>query len=155
MSIEERVAALEDQAEIIKLKSRYCYFADARDWKSFSELFTEDAKMDLGPMGVHEGRAKIRQHMETTVDATMPWFNHMVHNPIIEIKGNEATGEWYFNVPCDLKGFSWGEGAGWLQGKYTERYVKTVEGWKITYCRADFAVVASHVKGWYEKKLQL
>jgi hypothetical protein len=153
MTIEERVTALEDQAEIIKLKSRYGYFADTRDFKSFSELFTEDATLDIGPLGKHEGRAKIREYMETT-NTTMPWFAHMMHNPLIEIKGNEATGEWYFMVPCDMKGMSWGEGAGWLQGKYTERYVKTEEGWKIAYCKADFNIISSHAKGWYEEKLQ-
>jgi len=154
MTIEERVTALEDKAAIIELKSRYCYFADTRDWKSFSELFIEDAKLDLDPMGVDEGREKIREHMETAVNATQPWFAHMVHNPLIEVKGNEATGEWYFMVPCDFKDMSWGEGAGWQQGKYTERYVKTAEGWKFAYCKVDFNIVSSHAKGWYEQKIQ-
>ncbi|MBM4432411.1 MAG: nuclear transport factor 2 family protein [Chloroflexi bacterium] len=153
MTIEERVKALEDQAEIVKLKSRYCYFADKRDFKSFCELFTEDATLELGPLGMHKGRAKIREYMETT-NTTMPWFAHMVHNPLIDVKGGEATGEWYFMVPCDLKGMAWGAGAGWLQGKYTERYVKIAEGWKIAYCKADFNIVSSHAKGWYEQKLQ-
>ena len=155
MTIEERVAALADKAAIIEFKSRYCYLADKRDWESWCDLFTEDATLEIGALGRFEGRAKIREHMETTTNATQPWFAHMVHNPIIEVKGNEASGEWYFEVPCDFKGMSWGEGAGWMQGKYTERYVKTAGGWKIAYLQADFNIISSHAKGWYEQKIQL
>lgn len=146
MSLEERVTRLEHREEIKELRAEYCYRVDSRDWEGYADLFTEDAHLDFEPIGTYDGREEVRDFVENVVGEEHPFLSHMVHNPIIDVDGDTATGRWYFEVPCTFK-----EGnAGWIQGVYYEEYARVDGEWLFDEVVADFNYFAAYDDGWAE-----
>jgi 3-phenylpropionate/cinnamic acid dioxygenase small subunit len=72
--------------EIKRLKARYCHFLDAQRWADWAELFTEDARIQLGSRRGEEdleGRAAIRAGVSSMLDGFVTV--HQVVMPDIEI----------------------------------------------------------------------
>ncbi|WP_254525911.1 nuclear transport factor 2 family protein [Natrinema caseinilyticum] len=146
MSIDERLTRLEHRESITELRAAYCYRIDSRDWDGFADLFTEDAHLDFGPTGTYDGRVAVRDFAENVVGAEHPFLAHMVHNPLIEIDGETATGTWYFEVPCTFRDGS----AGWIQGIYHDEYRLVDDEWLFAEIVADFNYFAEYDEGWAE-----
>lgn len=146
MNLEERITRLEDREAIKQLRAKYCYRIDSRDWDGYAALFTEDAYLDFGPVGTFTGRSEIRHFAENVVGAEHPFLAHMIHNPIIDVEGDTATGQWYFEVPCTFSNGS----AGWIQGTYSDVYRQTAEGWLFEEVIASFNYFADYDEGWAE-----
>lgn len=146
MSFENRLARLEDRVAIAELRYEYCYRIDDRDWDGFTKLFTEDVTLDFGAVGTFEGRNAVREFAEDVVGASHPFLAHMVHNPVIEIIDDEATGKWYFEAPCT---FDTGN-AGWIQGTYHDKYRRSNDQWLFSEVIADFNYFADYEEGWAE-----
>lgn len=144
MSLEKRLARLEDRIAISELRYTYCYRIDDRDWDGYAALFTEDALLDFGPVGTFEGREAVREFAEDVVGARHPFLSHMVHNPVIDVDGDTATGKWYFEVPCT---FEDGE-AGWIQGTYYDEYRRVDGEWLFSEVVAEFNYFAAYDEGW-------
>lgn len=152
--VEARLHELEAKEAIRQLRSEYCYRADARDWESWADVFTEDGRIEVDQLGTYEGRDEIIEFGEEVIAAEYQWFSHMVHNGMIEVDGDEATGQWYFEVPCVSKETLLNEGeAGWLQGQYDEEYRRVDGDWKISRSEAEFHYVADHDEGWADQIL--
>ena len=146
MSLEEKIARIEDRIEICELRYTYCYRIDDRDWDGYAELFTDDAHLDFGPIGTFDGRDSVREFAEDIVGARHPFLAHMVHNPIIDIDGDSATGRWYFEVPCVFEDGT----AGWIQGTYHDEYERVDGEWQFATVVADFNYFADYEEGWAE-----
>lgn len=153
--LEERIETLEAKDEIRELRAEYCFRADARDWERWAETFTRDGRIEVDQLGTYEGRDEIIQFGVDVIAAEYQWFSHMVHNGVITVDGDEATGRWYFEVPCVSKAtlFDPGE-AGWLQGRYDEEYRRVDGEWKIAVSEAAFNYVANYEEGWGEQVLE-
>lgn len=144
MTLEERLRRLEQREAIKELRAEYCYRVDARDWDGYAALFTEDAHLDFGPIGTFDGRAAVRDFAEHVVGAEHGFLAHMIHNPVLEVGTDTATGRWYFEVPCTFKDGS----AGWIQGTYEDEY-RLVDGeWLFAEVVADFNYFAAYDEGW-------
>jgi hypothetical protein len=135
-AIEKRITILEDIEAIKKLRSLYCYLADAGisgDKGKMDELithFAEDAWIDFGQADapdIHEGRHAVGKFYKENVCAALSYSAHIVANPVIEVSGDEAAGRWYVFVPCTVRGTN---SALWLAGTYKEEYVKIRGEWK-------------------------
>jgi hypothetical protein len=148
----ERMQILEDVEAIKKLKASYCYWADAGiagDASQMDELvahFTDDQPWaDFGAFGVHKGKEAVRAFFKELVVGTLSYSAHMVSNPIIEVDGNKATGKWYVDVPCTLRG---AERPMWLQARYEEEYVKESGKWKWKSITTHFDFITPFDEGW-------
>ncbi|HVA82199.1 MAG TPA: nuclear transport factor 2 family protein [Candidatus Binataceae bacterium] len=142
---EERIAALEDIEAIRMLKARYCDLCDqSRDPDAIAELFTADAVWDGGAIGRFDGRDAIRGFFRG-LPSTLPFARHYVCNPIIEVRGGEASGRWYLLEPCT---FSGPVRAIWGAGRYEEKYVKRSGNWKIKDLKLVSSFWAPFDKGW-------
>lgn len=146
MSLEDRLTRLEHRTAIEELRASYCYRIDERDWDGFAELFAGDAHLSFGPVGEFEGREEVRHFAEHVVGARHPFLSHMIHNPVIEIDGESATGSWYFEVPCTFEDGS----AGWIQGIYRDEYVLEDGAWLFASVCAEFNYFAAYEEGWSE-----
>lgn len=146
MPIEERLARIEDRIALLELRYEYCYRIDDRDWDGFAALFTEDARLDFGPVGTFEGRESVREFAEDVVGARHPFLSHMLHNPCIDVDGDTATGRWYFEVPCTFEDGT----AGWIQGRYHDEYSRIEGEWRFAAVVADFNYLADYREGWAE-----
>jgi ketosteroid isomerase-like protein len=119
---------LADEAEIERLKHRYCYATDALDVDAISETFTEDGLLDVPIYDAVEGHEGIREYFEWFGDQTYETRAHNVFNPIIDVDGDTATGIWYYLVVYTVPGGKMLVG----HGRYDDEFVRTDDGWKLS-----------------------
>jgi len=127
-SLRNQLQTFEDHLSIKQLRYSYCYAMDEQDWDSLETLFTPDATLDYGGLGTYSGQEGIREFAETVVESQLRATAHAVHNPVLSIKGDTATGKWYVTSPILFEdgtgGFRW--------GRYNESYRRLETGWKIS-----------------------
>jgi hypothetical protein len=143
--LEHRIRVLEDIESIKKLKAMYCYLVDAEKWDELYTHFADAARVDFGPFGSFEGHEGLKNFFGGVVAGSLSFAMHMVHDPIIEIKGNRATGKWYFEVPATARAEN---RAVWLAGMYEEEYVKEAGEWKFDLIKAKFNYATPYDEGW-------
>ncbi|MEW5735659.1 MAG: nuclear transport factor 2 family protein [Thermodesulfobacteriota bacterium] len=154
--LEERVRRLEDLEEIRRLKSLYCHLVDrsvSGEAAATEELmghFTEEAWGEYGDFGRYEGRENLALFFGQVVPGILSFTAHMVHNPLIDIHGDEAVGRWYFEVPCTLREKNL---AGWLQGRYEEGFVRRGGTWKWAFIKASFDYATPYDQGWARTRM--
>ena len=149
-TIEQRLQALEDREEIIKLKARYVNYNDG-GWagpthsapEAIADMFVEDGIWDRSPhVGCAAGREAIRQLFRSF--GAVPFIVHYVTNPLIEVAGDRATGHWHVLVTSTLPDRT----AVWTLGIYEDQYVRTADGWKFKSVRFTAAANTSYELGW-------
>lgn len=98
------VQRLEDKAAIERLLLEYGRALDARDFKTYSQLFAKDGVWS-GGMGTVQGPAAIQAFMEKAIPGPNAAHNyHILSNFVIDVdnvKGDTATAwsRWMFMVP--------------------------------------------------------
>ncbi|MCP5024809.1 MAG: nuclear transport factor 2 family protein [Actinomycetia bacterium] len=145
-SLEARVQRLEDIEEIGKLKARYCDHCD-KGYRpdGIADLFTEDGVWDGGnTFGRREGREAIRRHFQKASER-VAIARHQVMNPIIEVDGDQATGQWLLFQPCTDAGV---DGAVWLAATYHDKYRRVDGRWLFAETVIDVAFFSAFEKGW-------
>ena len=152
MSLEERIRVIEDREEIARLRVKYTLFNDGgwngmgthHDIDGLMEMFAPDAIWDGRPYNRRaEGYDDIRQLM-IDFQAT-PFVIHNVMNPIIDVTGDTATGNWHAIIIATHAGYSL-----WIFGNYEEEYVRLNGKWKFKNVCFVTAVQSLHNEGWAE-----
>jgi len=147
--LERRLRVLEDIETIKKLKARYCAYCDNNyDADGIASLFTEDAVWDGGKFGRYEGREAIRTFFRGA-PRIFPFAIHQVMNPIIEVEGEQAKGQWYLFQPATL---AEGNQAVWLAARYEEEYVKVESEWKFKRLKVFPSFLTPYDQGWVKKR---
>ncbi len=147
-SLEQRIQRLEDLEEIKKLKALYCKYCDGdmqgktHDYEKIVSLFAEDCVTETPFHGKIEGLEATRQHYINCQSS--PFVFHLVANPIIEISGDTATGEWWVLVAST----SQQQNANWTAGVYDETYERTADGWKIKTMELKLGFTCPYETGW-------
>lgn len=149
-TLEERVQRLEDIDEIAKMQARYIDFNDG-GWKGpthqhpqeVADLFVDDGVWE-GPSGT--ARAEGRQAIIDlfTQFAAVPFIIHCITNPLIEVDGDSAHGEWHAIIPTTMPDCQ----ALWTIGKYINDYVRTEQGWKCKSMFFEAATITTYETGW-------
>jgi len=146
MDLEPRVRRLEDWISIVELRSKYCFHFDQRNIEAFANLFTEDGTLSL-TKGTFHGRDEIAGFLEDLAAMEAKWESHMSHNPLIDIDGDTATGQWYYEVPV-----IWEDGtAGWSQGAYDEDYRRVDGEWLFERIEIVSNYRADYHEGWADE----
>lgn len=136
-----------DEREAIKeLKAMYARRADAvfnspghTSAVALADLFTNDGTLDLGPFGRYSGRANLIAAFETTLPAGTAWSTHYIVSPILDVRGREATGSWYFliqsvpKVPAHAPVIQ-------IYGSYQDTYKKVDGTWRIFETLTSYAI---------------
>ena len=147
-----RVQVLEDIEAIKKLKATYCYLCDAgldqaanRD--ELVSHFTAEARVDfgLGPASVYAGTEALKIFFGQVVPTAVSFCMHMVHNPIIEVHGDRATGRWYYEAPTTDAA---SKRAQWMAGIYDEEYVRQDGRWKFVSIKTRWKYISPYDQGW-------
>jgi 3-phenylpropionate/cinnamic acid dioxygenase small subunit len=133
--LEARIKGLEDIEAIKKLKARYCYSVDARDFNELLSLFTEDATADFGSRGKYVGKTEITRFFTEVFPSDRAFTIHYVHGPVIEVNGEKARGRWYFEV---LSTRTQTNEVVMTAGRYDEEYSKREGEWKFSSLVAKF-----------------
>jgi len=151
-ALEARILKLEDTEKIKQLKATYCFLCDAGldDPKNRDALiahFTADARVDfgLGSASVFSGREGLEVFFGQVVPGAVSFCMHMVHNAIIEVDGDRATGKWYYEAPTTDA--SSGR-AQWMAGTYLEEYVREDGEWKFASIETKWKYISPYDEGW-------
>ncbi len=151
-TIERRLRRLEDVEQIRVLKARYCDRCDAGyDADGIAALMTDDAVWDGGAtFGVFEGREAIREHFRNA-SRRVSIARHQVMNPMIEVEGDDATGQWLLFQPCTVAAAGATDRAVWLAATYRDRYRRVDGRWLISATVIDVAFFTPYDRGWVEE----
>ena len=157
--LERRLARLEGEEEIRRLKARYGELVDARYDREgprpaeeiapladeIASLFTEDAVWDGGAgLGLCRGRAAIRERF---LAPTLRFSWHYFVKPRIEVEGERARGRWDLLAPCTTR-----EGvAVWMAGVEDDEYARVDGRWLHSAMRLRVVLYAPHARGWAPK----
>ena len=123
-SSEMGVRELADREAIRDLARRYAHHVWRKEVPETAELFTEDGEMDTGEAPVLRGRAAILEAYQGALGDSQ--FHPFVHNHIVELGGDEATGTCYLDLRATMEGRSM-IGSGY----YDDRYARGDGGWKF------------------------
>jgi hypothetical protein len=135
-----------DRAEIADLLALYCRGLDRRDEATLRSIYHDDAVEDRGE-GLFVGPAQDWVAWTLEVLPVFAITQHCILNSLIDIAGDTARGETYFNayhrfeevetakksgIPEDI---SWPEGGTELilAGRYLDRFERRNGRWKIAY----------------------
>ncbi len=145
VDLESRIQQLEDIEAIRKLKHHYCALCD-NDYEAdaLAALFTESAVWDGGSLGYASGREAIRKFFQTSPEVVKLAIHH-VTNPIIEVKGDTATGKWYLWQPMVLNE---GDTAMWLASRYSDEYVRIDGKWMFANVHLDNRLFSPYDEGY-------
>lgn len=124
----EAAKLLADEREIGKLIANYAKGCDTRNGELFAAQFIEEGVLELA------GRETVGQHRLAKIPSMLDQYRltyHMVHNTLIEVDGDTATGEVYSAShhlnPIQREMFS----DRVMYITYRDTYVRTEAGWKI------------------------
>ncbi len=117
--------------DIYELSCRYMRGLDRLDADLIKSVFTEDAWCEYGMFDGHA--AEFADFAMMALGAHVA-NHHMIGNTLIDVEGEEAFGEVYFNAYHKVPAPS-GDGFEDLviAGRYIDRYERRDEVWKIAY----------------------
>jgi proline iminopeptidase len=147
-TLEARLQRIEDIQAITELKAAYCNAADGgwdrptHDADAVAALFVEDGVWEGGASGRGVGREEIRKLFDGFKPA--PFAFHRVSNPIIQVHGDRASGEWHVLVAITFEG----DKHLWIGGVYNDTFVRTPRGWRFKHLKFTQAFRTRNAEGW-------
>ena len=138
---EPNIRDLADREAIRDLVSRYAHCVWQRDAAGAAELFTQAGEMDTGDGQTLKGREAIAKvyHGAFTRMELQPF----VHNHVIELDGDNATGTCYLDLRAVVDGESMiGSGV------YDDEYARSQDGWKFRSRRLTMSYLVPLSEGW-------
>jgi uncharacterized protein (TIGR02246 family) len=115
---------LADREAIRDLARLYAHHVWQRDIGAIADLFTEDGEMDTPDLPVLSGRRAILEAYEKMLNDDE--FHPFVHNHVIELDGDSATGTCYLDLRATISGR-----AMLSSGYYNDRYQRVDGAWKF------------------------
>ncbi|MES2625370.1 MAG: nuclear transport factor 2 family protein [Pseudomonadota bacterium] len=148
-ALEARITRLEDMNQIERLQRAYGYFVDKGQWTQLSELFSDDATLEIGGKGIFLGKPRVLEYMQTAfgADGTKEnsLANHMQFQSIPDVSADGTHG-W---IRSRAYVMSMG---GWGLPLYENEYRKENGVWKISRLTGPFTMYASWA-GWGKNAL--
>jgi ketosteroid isomerase-like protein len=126
---------LVDKQQITEVVYRYAVAVDTRDWDLLRSCFTPDAKADYLDLPACPSYAEIEstcRNALTPLTATQ----HLLGNVLVELHGDTADCQCYLQAQHVMTGAPGGD-LFVIAGKYTDRFERTADGWRIGYRRLD------------------
>jgi hypothetical protein len=131
MTDSEILQFLFERAAIGEVVHRYPVSVDARDWKLFRSIFTDQIQVYLGPPADKPNLRTVSADKFTEqVSGVITRFDvtqHFLTDYHCEINGNKAMWVSYMQA----RHFKQGQPVWDMGGYYTYHLVRSVEGWKI------------------------
>lgn len=142
-AVDPLLRRLADKEEIRDLARRYadCVWRKASD--EAVSLFAEDGSMDTGMGAPIRGRAALLEGYKAMLTIELQPF---VHNHVVDLDGDVATGRCYLDLRASAGGQSM-IGSGF----YEDAYVRTTEGWKFQSRKLTLRFFVPLKAGWAEQ----
>jgi SnoaL-like domain len=130
--LERRLRRLHAVTEIENLLAAYGYYLDKQCWDALTELFAEDATMEISQRGVYVGRASIRRALELFGPQGIEpghVHNHMQMQPVVHVSA-DGQRAWARSRAFSQLGTYQGGGI-WHGGLYENEFVEERGVWKF------------------------
>lgn len=135
VAVASRMTATDVRA-IQRLKHEYCFTIDGGRYEEWASLFTDDGRFVRDNGDSYEGHEELYAFASEEFDEAFVQSAHVVTNPLVEVDGEEATGEWYLLLCYQTR-----EGeTGWTQAKYDDEYRKVDGEWRVAESRVTYGV---------------
>ena len=120
----------QDKTKITEAMNLYAFALDTHEWGLFDNIFTEDAAMDMGLVGVTwVGRTEIKKGLENAC-VGLDNHQHSMMGHVVHVNGDAARafcyGNWLLVRDAAEGGRAW-IGTGW----YDDELVRSEGGWRI------------------------
>ena len=130
---------LQDRAEIDDLLARYGFALDLREWDDLRSVFAADAEIDYSmSTQQHAGIDEIVEFFRRTASRVAA-TQHLMHTSLVWPTGPDtAEGRTHVTAHHTAYGVAAPvppESTFTVTGTYTDRYVRTADGWRIRYRR--------------------
>jgi len=143
-ALDKRITRLEDLNQIERLQRTYGYFVDKGQWTQLSELFSDNATLEIGGKGLFLGKKRVLEYMQTAFgpDGAKPnvLANHMQFQTLPDISADGTQG-WIRSRAYVMSNGGWG------LPLYENGYVKEKGVWKIARLSGPFTMYSSW-NGW-------
>ena len=140
-SIEAVVRELSDREAIRELTHRYAHCVWRKEIAAAVDLFTEDGEMNTGDRPVIKGRKALLESYQQIFGSAD--FLPFVHNHLISIQGDRATGTCHLDLRATIDGESM-IGA----GCYDDQYVRVDGEWKFRARKLTMRYLVPLREGW-------
>jgi len=149
-ALDARISRLESMNAVERLQKTYGYFVDESQWTRLSELFSEDATLEIGGKGLFLGRERVLEYMQTAFGPDGVKDNvlaqHMQFQPIADISADGKTA-WVRSRAFVMSN------AGWGLPLYENAYEKGEDGiWRISRLSGPFTMYTNW-DGWGKNAL--
>jgi hypothetical protein len=145
-----RIQRLQDLTEVEIVQDAYGYYVDKAQWRSLSDLFAEDATLEIGGKGVFLGRERVFEYMTVGLGPIGPreglLIDHQQFQCLPTIHEDGVTAE----QRCIAFVISSG---GWGHVYYENDYIKENGVWKFKKLHGPFNMYAGYKAGWFENTL--
>ena len=149
-SLEAQVGVLQDRFEIQDLRFRYHVAVNEKELESIHSLFTEDAEVHFEGIGSARGRAEIEALYREVVGKN-PFIMQFIHNHVISLNGDTATGLSYLDARTVADGESM-----LVAARFDDEYVRRDGEWKFQTLRLKLFFAVPLREGWAgEDRIQL
>ena len=157
-SLEERIAAMNDEDKVRNLQNAYGYYMDRKMWDDVTDLFTADGAVEIADVGVYDGPKSIRRALERTGPAglTHGQLNELMQLDMavaIEPGGPgsiEARGR---GLEFGMLGEADKGTAFYTLAIFENRYVKQNDVWRIREMRLFPLMKTDYAQGWGKSQI--
>jgi hypothetical protein len=148
-ALDARITRLEDMHAIERLQRTYGYFVDKSQWTPLSELFSEDATLEIGGKGLFLGKKRVLEYMQTAFGKDgakeNSLANHMQFQSIPDISADGTKG-WIRSRAYVMSSGGWG------LPLYENEYRKENGVWKMSRLSGPFTMYTNW-DGWGKNAL--
>jgi len=128
LTLEQRIARIEDERAIVRLQTAYGYYVDKSQWDEAADLFARDATLEIAARGLYRGQERIRAYLKCLPSLKEgSLFNHMQLQPLITLEGDRAWGRWRAIMEVTIAGAVDMVG----EATYENAYLREDGVWKI------------------------
>ncbi|WP_207764914.1 nuclear transport factor 2 family protein [Hyphococcus luteus] len=149
-SLEQRIAAMNDEDDVRNLQNAYGYYVDRKMWDDVVDLFAEDSAVEIAGAGVFKGPEGVREAMELMGPAGLghgELNEHPLFDTLVRVvpDGNEAETR---GIELAMLGDADEDAASWKISVYRNRFVKEGGIWKFKEMRLYPMMKADYDEGW-------
>ena len=141
-ALEGQVASLLDRASIQDLRFRYHVAVNDKQLGSIGSLFTDDAEVHFERIGSARGRGEIEDLYRDVVGKS-PFVKQFIHNHLITLKGNAASGLSYLEAKTITDGESY-----LVAARFDDEYARVGDEWRFSRLSLSLYYAVPLREGW-------
>jgi hypothetical protein len=122
--LEKQVQELEDRAAIQTLRTRFHECVNEKNPDGIGTLFSNNAELHYSHLGTAIGREKIIRFFQKGLSELVPFVKQYLHNHVVTVNGNTATGLSYLEATPVHKDESY-----LVAARFDDEYVKDNGRW--------------------------